>query len=199
MLSSLFEKFWDKYGITIILIGSAIFIFTVWLLYTRKKKSGTHSGNPFNALQEHLLLSGSIKHISDPIPKYSRKGPPKESKGERKCREVLENVLFPGYYFPNQRPNFMKNSVTGENLELDMYNEQLQLAVEYNGKQHYEYIPFFHNNSKDNFRTQQYRDLMTKDLCVKNNIHLIEVPYTVKLENIEKYIKNECKKIGYNI
>lgn len=93
----------------------------------------------------------------------------------------------------------MRNSVTGENLELDMYNERLRLAVEYNGKQHYEYIPFLHNNSMDNFRTQQYRDLMTKDLCVKNNIHLIEVPYTVNNEDIERYIRDECRKIGYNV
>ena len=83
----------------------------------------------------------------------------------------------------------MRNSVTGENLELDMYNERLRLAVEYNGKQHYEYIPFLHNNSMDNFRTQQYRD----------HIHLIEVPYTVNNEDIERYIRDECRKIGYNV
>ena len=36
--------------------------------------------------------------------------------------------------FPKSRPNFMFNSVTGENLELDMFNKELLLACEYDGK-----------------------------------------------------------------
>ena len=68
----------------------------------------------------------------------------------------------------------------------------------YNGKQHYEYCSFFHKNYQD-FRNQQYRDQIKKMLCEKEGITLIDIPYTVKLEHIEPYIKDKCSKKGYYI
>ena len=44
--------------------------------------------------------------------------------------------------------------------------------------------------------TQKYRDDMKRRMCIENNIILIEVPYTVKNENIENYLKKELKKYG---
>src|SRR5579884_2904756 len=70
------------------------------------------------------------------------------SKGEEECRIVLEKI-FKGYKFGPIRPDFLKN-VTGYNLELDCYCEELKLAVEFQGKQHYEYVQFFHKN-KENY------------------------------------------------
>ncbi len=107
----------------------------------------------------------------------------KLSKGEAECKRVLEKIFKKP--FNNIRPDFLSNPVTGgKNLELDCYNEELKLAVEYNGRQHYEYSPYFHKN-KDQLETQKYRDMMKRNLCKENNVTLIEVPYTVKIENIE--------------
>ena len=47
--------------------------------------------------------------------------------------------------------------------------------------------------------TQKYRDDMKKRICKENNINLIEVPYTIKINDIEKYIIENCKKLGYQI
>jgi hypothetical protein len=74
----------------------------------------------------------------------------------------------------------------------------LKLACEYNGAQHYKYIPYFHK-TKDSFHNQKYRDYMKRDLCNKNGITLIEVPYTVKIEHIENYIIDKLLKSGYRI
>ena len=86
------------------------------------------------------------------------------------------------------RPDFLRNNITGgNNLEIDCYNDSLKLGVEYNGRQHYDFVPFFHKN-KETFYNQKYRDDMKRRLCKENNITLIEVPYTIKIKDIEKYI-----------
>lgn len=114
---------------------------------------------------------------------------PKESKGEKRCRKYLENYF--SLPFKKQRPKFLSNPITnGSLLELDCFNEELELAVEYQGEQHYKYIPHFHK-SHDSFLNQKYRDQLKRDLCRKNNIHLIEVPYYI--DNIEAFLKTQIK------
>lgn len=114
----------------------------------------------------------------------------KESKGETECRRVLEMIF--NKPFPKDRPSFLNNPVTGGNfnLELDCFNKELKIAVEYNGAQHYKYIPYFHKN-KEAFLNQKYRDEMKRTKCKENGIKLIEVPYTVPIPDIERYIKDE--------
>lgn len=115
-----------------------------------------------------------------------------ESKGELECRRAIEHLT--GKPFPKERPDFMKNSVSGQNLELDCYCDELKIAVEYNGEQHYKYIPYFHRN-KDAYYNMKYRDEMKKKLCEENGVKLIVVPYTVTNDKIEKFISDELKKI----
>ena len=117
-----------------------------------------------------------------------------DSSGERRCRSYLEGFFI--QRFPKARPSFLNNPVTGGkyNLELDCFNEGLRLAVEYNGRQHYEYVPHFHRN-KDAFQTQLYRDDMKRRLCTEAKVDLIEVSY--KEKNIEQYLDLELRKRGY--
>ncbi len=115
------------------------------------------------------------------------------SKGERNTRKILERIF--GSKFPCARPEFLINSDTGHCMELDCYNEELRLAVEFNGKQHYEYTPIFHKDELD-FIDQQIRDENKKRLCQNNNIDLIVVSYDV--ENIEKYILDQLTSLGYD-
>lgn len=108
-----------------------------------------------------------------------------ESKGERKCREVLEFLY--GKSFPCVRPKFLRNPETGRLMELDCYNEELKIAVEYNGIQHYVF-PNFTNQSYDAFINQRRRDQLKVNLCDLHGVYLITVPYNVKLEDIQDYI-----------
>ena len=141
-----------------------------------------------------LILDLMIKPIK-PIKPIKRFDPKKkisfESKGETECRRAIEKIT--GKKFPKVRPNFLMNTVSGSNLELDCYNDEMKIAVEYNGEQHYNYIPYFHNN-KDAFTNLKYRDEKKRLLCKKNGILLITVPYTVKHRDIETYIIKELKK-----
>lgn len=190
-------EIWDKKGLTIMLIGVILFFFIYWFLFTSEKKSGTYSNISLKDIfKRQFNQPQPIYNIPDiQIRPYNKSPAPKCSKGEAECRRVLEKIF--NRSFPNVRPNFMKNSVTGENLELDMYNPELNLACEYNGIQHYKFNKWMHKNSSSNFQNQQYRDMIKRSLCKQNNINLIEVPYTVKLEDIETFIINRLKKLNY--
>ena len=114
----------------------------------------------------------------------------RDSKGEKECRRVLEQIFRKP--FAKARPNFMKNEITGSNLELDCFNSELKIACEYHGRQHYEYTPIWHKD-KQHFYNQQYRDKETREKCSKNGIFLIEVPYKVKHSQIESFILQKVK------
>ena len=124
--------------------------------------------------------------------------PPTESKGELECRRVLQYLFKKP--FDKARPDFLRNPVTGGsfNLELDCFQADMRLAVEYSGRQHFEYTPYFHRN-KDAFTNQKYRDHMKAQMCKENGINLIVIPYTVKLQDIKWTIEKELRRLGYDV
>lgn len=108
------------------------------------------------------------------------------------CQYIKE--LFSEYKFQKIRPDWLKN-ITGSNLELDYYCEQLKLAFEYNGIQHYEYTPHFHKNGIEEFNKQQEKDKLKKKLCEENDVYLIVIPYQYNCGNEEKLYKYIDEKI----
>ncbi|CAI2186340.1 15288_t:CDS:2, partial [Funneliformis geosporum] len=54
-----------------------------------------------------------------------------------------------------------------EGLHLDGYNEELSLAFEYSGNQHYQIVPFFHLQGQMNLDAQICRDWKKKALCYR--------------------------------
>lgn len=96
--------------------------------------------------------------------------------------------------FKKVRPRWLKNN-EGNNLELDMYNEDLKLAIEYNGIQHYQYISFFHK-TEDNYKKRVDDDNIKIQKCKEKGINLINIPYTISLDNICEYISNEANRFG---
>jgi hypothetical protein len=125
---------------------------------------------------------------------------------ETVCKEVLEE-FFPGYIFKKVRLQELINPCTGRALELDLYNYKLNLALEYNGQQHYKEMKHFHR-TKDAFEKQKIRDIIKEAKCNILNIELIEVPSFSKPKKIRKYIikclrernliskKVECKTVN---
>lgn len=172
---------WKQYGFEI-LFGLAVVVFVVVFVYNLfTKKKGSYD--------DHIGLMKNLWNKSYDVSKKDRK--PFQSKGETECRRVMEKMT--GKPFPRTRPNFLKNEITGgNNLELDCYNEELGLAVEYNGEQHYKYTPYFHPN-KDAFYNTKYRDDMKSRLCKENGVKLVVVPYTVPLASIEKYLLENAR------
>jgi hypothetical protein len=107
------------------------------------------------------------------------------SRGERLCCQTMENIY--GVPFSTVRPDWLSNPETGRNLELDCYNSELQIAVEYNGEQHYKW-PNFTNQTYQQFIDQVRRDSLKMNLCDRNGVYLIVVPYNVPHDKISSYI-----------
>lgn len=173
-----FKQFWKKNAFKIIVFASVIIIIICYFI--NDNTDGTWAETYFYEPKEH-------------------REPPKasivrQSKGEKKCREVLERIFKRPFH--NKRPLFLFNNITGKPLEIDCCNEDLKLGVEYNGKQHYQYVAGLHKNY-DAFRNQQYRDEKKQRLCDENNFRLITVPYTIEENNIEEFLIAELSKYGY--
>lgn len=101
------------------------------------------------------------------------------------CREVLEEVF--DCKFPKVRPSWL----VGANnclLELDGYCEDLGLAFEYNGIQHYQPVDFFGGSEK--FKMIQKNDFLKKRLCKENNVNLLVIKHINKTtrESVEEKI-----------
>jgi hypothetical protein len=117
---------------------------------------------------------------------------------EQHCQKVLEE-LFPGYEFVKIRHPKIKNPETNRPLELDLYNAELQIAIEYNGPQHYYWIDFYHK-TKEDFEKQKIRDVIKESYCDILSIQLIDVPNLQKYDEIKEYIIKslDAKNIEYN-
>ena len=116
------EKQWELYvGVTIVLILCIFFYNTI------RGKKGTWS----TRFENNNLLLFSSHDSGESCSEFKN-----ESKGELKCRQFLNK------YFnkPFIKVRNLYNPVTHQYLELDCYNEDLKLAVEYQGQQHYKHV-----------------------------------------------------------
>jgi Zn finger protein HypA/HybF involved in hydrogenase expression len=125
-------------------------------------------GSFFQTVNSHLLGVG--------CPKCS------ESKGEQRVRKFLEENNI----------KYSQEVKLFENYRFDFYLEELNMVIEYDGKQHYESIVYF-GGIKGFLRTQA-RDKIKTEYCLKNNIKLIRIPYW-NFKNIEEILKGELCQI----
>ena len=107
------------------------------------------------------------------------------SRGERMCCQTMTNIY--GVPFTTIRPDWLQNPETGENLELDCYNDELRIAVEYNGEQHYKW-PNWTAQTYEQFINQTRRDEYKMNACDRNGVYLIVVPFNIPYENIPAFI-----------
>jgi len=99
---------------------------------------------------------------------------------ENKIRKVFEEHYK--VEFPSVRPEWLHG------MELDGYNELLNIAFEYNGLQHYQYDQFFHKKNMANFDLLQERDANKAEMCEKRKILLFVIPYTMSPEDVARML-----------
>ena len=130
-------------------------------------------------------------HVGYPRASRAMADVKEDSRGERASRAALKE-LFPGKQFHKTRRVPWLHG-----LELDGYNEELGIAVEYQGKQHYEYIPFFHRNGEEDLDAQLERDAKKAELCTMNMICLIIVPHDIPIYDIRNFIYEQVADCRY--
>lgn len=118
----------------------------------------------------------------------------KKLKYETACRRILESYFKRP--FNSVRPSWLRNPKTGKCLELDCYNEELNLALEYQGSQH-AYFNYHFHKTYENFEYQLWRDKLKKQLCDERGVILIQVPHTVEYSHLKPYIINQLNLFGF--
>jgi hypothetical protein len=88
----------------------------------------------------------------------------------------LKNHFHTEFVVQHGRPNWLGKQ------HLDIYFPKHNIAVEYQGDQHYYPIDFF--GGLDSFEKNVQRDKLKKELCIKNDCKLIFVNPDYNLENI---------------
>jgi len=113
-------------------------------------------------------------------------------------RECLETFIsrFGKFEFPNTRPDWLRNPETNRRLELDCYNEELGLAFELQGIQHYK--PIKHWGGEKKFARIIRRDVHKRTECTKHGVELFRIdnrPVSDKSPDIKKkYYEKQIRK-----
>jgi len=167
-----------------------LLVFFWWFVLRKNRQKGIPV---FQGLQEYKVDTSLVEDAIGFFNPYAKKKSPRRyDKTEKECRKILEQHFQAE--FPSARPDFLKSPVTKKNLELDCYNPDLQLALEYNGKQHYTYTPHFHKSKKD-FYSQVHRDDWKRKRCRELGIKLIEVPYWITIPKLKNYILKQIRNL----
>ena len=103
---------------------------------------------------------------------------------EEKVRVVM-SALF-ACDFPKKRPAWLVND-RNKKMELDGYNENLKIAFEYHGIQHFKVGHFTKSSSQLSLRIKD--DSKKEELCRLHNVNLFVIPYTIDSKDFEKEIR----------
>lgn len=115
-----------------------------------------------------------------------------QSKGEL----LVSNLLYK-YNIPHIYQYTLKHQINNRKVIVDFickYNNQ-DYVIEYNGIQHYQPIDYFGGTSA--FELQKIRDSGLRDLCQKEGVILIEIPYNLSSEEVIILLKQKLNIINY--
>jgi hypothetical protein len=103
-----------------------------------------------------------------------------ESHGEKFIRKFLD-LKFVKYIKQYRFDNCRDKRPLPFDFAIFDNNNNLLMVCEYQGKQHYESLSDYFKGDKNKadkaFESQQKRDKIKKDYCIKNGIYLLEIPY----------------------
>jgi hypothetical protein len=161
-------------------------------------KGGKCLSKSYKNARSKIKWQCKVGHVWGAVPSTVKKGTwcPKCSEGvsERICCKFFEKLF--GTNFPKCYPSWLKTS-KGHKMELDGYSKKFGIAFEYQGIQHYKAVPYF--NRVHDLKEIIKRDKLKRKLCKKQDVHLIQVPYTLDYEDIPDFIINLCDQQGIKV
>ena len=72
-------------------------------------------------------------------------------------------------------------------MPIDAYFKNHNIALEYNGRQHYEYVQVFHKNI-ENFKKQKHRDSLKYNKIIESGMKLLIIKHNDTGEDIIKKV-----------
>ena len=135
----------------------------------------------YNAVREHIDNAKSGKYSSIERISYSKPG--YKWKTEEYVLKIIKKHYKDYGVIYQHRPFFLHSSFGGQmsydiyiqDLKVDIYISKLKIAVEYQGKQHFEPVDFF--VGKDAFEKVKLRDEEKRKLSEENGIKLVYFNY----------------------
>lgn len=109
------------------------------------------------------------------------------SKGEAAIKDYLDNMQI------EYKHNYSISGCKRVNpLRFDFYIPGLNVAIEFDGRQHYENVPFFQSKTST-FELTRERDNIKDVFCKENGIKMIRIPY-YDIGRIENILNNKLIK-----
>ena len=109
-----------------------------------------------------------------------------QSYKEAKFREMMESII--GKPFKKVRPTWLRNK-KGNRMEIDGFNEELMMGFEFQGRQHFEYIPYWHK-TKEKFEYDQKADEYKRKILLDKGIKMWYPSYKLNLSEFEIFINS---------
>ena len=141
--------------------------------HTQKWINGANQAGVF--MGHRLRSQGEVLDVSPDALKAST-----SSLMEMRFKTELERVT--GKAWRKARPDWLLNPETGIAMELDMYCAEMGIAVEYNGKQHYQYPNKYHK-TRVQFEAQQRRDRAKARICRGAGVQLVAIDSKMDLHD----------------
>ena len=129
------------------------------------------------------------KYINKIIPE-SKRSPNGSSIGEEITLKILEELNL---QFEPQKCYHLDANNPKQKFFIDfviLFNNK-EYWIEYNGKQHYNFVPYFYGGDKEAWYHQVERDKTVRKYCKDNCIPLLEIPYTMETTESIRHIITE--------
>jgi predicted nucleic acid-binding Zn-ribbon protein len=101
-------------------------------------------------------------------------------KREKDVIKILEKI------YPNYKLDIHNRKLLN-GLEGDIIIHEINTIFEINGKQHYEFHPYYHH-TYDVFEKIKKNDKLKQKIAKQKNYKLIVIPYWIKNNNVENYL-----------
>ena len=110
---------------------------------------------------------------------------------EEYVKDLLYNITKKDFTKTRTLP-WLKDDTNNNHMELDGYNDELKVAFEYQGEQHYilTYKNQYNNETLENIKR---KDKLKLKLCYENGVKLIVVPYWVHNTRLEQFLREHIQ------
>lgn len=135
------------------------------------------------------ILENAENHYYDNIERNTYIKPVHKWKTEELVYKYIKKI-YKGYNVIYQHRPFFLRGETGGQMSYDIFITGLDIAIEYQGKQHFEPVDFF--GGEEGFKRTVKRDELKRQLSIKNGIKLVYINYweNINLELLKQKINN---------